>query len=109
MLEQKALMQMDHLRGMTPAEVAVATLRTLERGRHEVRLTLQGRLLVFVSRFLPRLADRIARRKVRALFRDEIAARRLSRPKSEPFTPIDALPTPTPSEKPEFEHHKLST
>jgi short-subunit dehydrogenase len=75
MLEQKALMQMDHLRGMTPEEVAKATLKSLERGRDEVCLTLQGRLIVLVSRFLPRLADRIARRKVRALFREEIAAR----------------------------------
>jgi hypothetical protein len=75
MLEQKALLQMDHLRGMTPEEVAKATLKSLERGRDEVCLTLQGRLIVLVSRFLPRLADRIARRKVRALFREEIAAR----------------------------------
>lgn len=76
MLEQKAKVQMDHLRGMTPQAVAAATLRTLERGRHEVCLTLPGRLLVLVSRFLPRLADRIARAKVRSLFRDEIAARK---------------------------------
>ena len=41
-------------------------------------LTLQGRLLVLVSRFLPRLADRIARRKVREFFREEIAARKTS-------------------------------
>jgi short-subunit dehydrogenase len=76
MLEQKALLPMDHLRGMTAGAVAEATLRSLERGRNEVCLTLQGRLMVLVSRFLPRLADRIARRKVLALFRDEIAARR---------------------------------
>jgi short-subunit dehydrogenase len=76
MLEQKALVQMDHLRGMTSEDVAAATLRTLESGRHEVCLTTGGRLLVLVSRFLPRLADRIARRKVRALFQEEIAARR---------------------------------
>jgi short-subunit dehydrogenase len=76
MLEQKALVQMDHLRGMTPEAVAHATLRALERGTHEVCLTLPGRLLVWVSRFLPGLADRVARRKVLSLFRDEIAARR---------------------------------
>jgi short-subunit dehydrogenase len=76
MLEQKALVQMDHLRGMTAEAVAVACVRALERGRNEVCLSLQGRLLVLVSRFLPRLADRIARRKVVGLFRDEIAARR---------------------------------
>ncbi len=82
MLEQKAKVQMDHLRGMTPEAVAKATLRALERGTNEVCLTLTGRLLVWVSRFLPRLADRIARRKVVALFRDEIAARQAA-PKEE--------------------------
>jgi short-subunit dehydrogenase len=75
MLEQKAAMKIDHLRGMTPEQVAEATLRTLAKGRNEVCLTLQGKLIAWVSRFFPRLADRIARRKVRALFHDEIAAR----------------------------------
>jgi short-subunit dehydrogenase len=83
MLEQKALMQMDHLRGMTPAQVALATLRTLERGKHEMCLTTGGRLLVLVSRFFPRIADRIARRKVRSLFRAEIAARRERRARAQ--------------------------
>jgi short-subunit dehydrogenase len=75
MLEQKARMPMDHMRGMTAEKVAEATLRAIERGRNEVCLTLPGKLMVLVSRFLPRLADRIAARKVRALFREEIAAR----------------------------------
>jgi short-subunit dehydrogenase len=74
MLEQKAKMAMDHMRGMTPEEVAKATLRAIERGTHEVCLTLQGKLMVFVSRFLPRLADRIAKKKVRELFKDEKVA-----------------------------------
>jgi short-subunit dehydrogenase len=73
MLEQKARVQMDHLRGMTPAAVAAATLRALERGTHEINLTWTGKLLVLVSRFLPRLADYIAARRVRAAFRDELA------------------------------------
>jgi short-subunit dehydrogenase len=76
MLEQKARMQLDHLRGMTPEKVADATLRAVERGKNELCLTFQGKLMVLVSRFFPRLADRIARRRVRALFQDEIAARR---------------------------------
>jgi short-subunit dehydrogenase len=75
MLEQKAKMQMDHMRGMTPEEVARATLRAIERGTHEVCLTFQGKLMVLVSRFLPRLADRIAKKKVRELFKDEIHAK----------------------------------
>ncbi|HXG11388.1 MAG TPA: SDR family oxidoreductase [Gemmataceae bacterium] len=78
MLEQKARMPLDHLRGMTAEQVARKTLRAIEKGKHEVCLTLQGKLMVFVSRFFPRLADHIAARRVRALFRDEIAARRQS-------------------------------
>ncbi len=79
MLEQKALMQLDHLRGMTAEQVAAATLRAIERGQHETCLTLQGRLIVLVARYFPRLVDRIAARKVRTLFRDEIAGRRPKR------------------------------
>ena len=66
MIERKALLQFDHLRGMTSEMVADAALAALARGRHDVTLTLQGRLLVLVSRFLPRLVDFITRRKVRA-------------------------------------------
>jgi short-subunit dehydrogenase len=76
MLEQKARMPMDHMRGMTAEQVATATLRALEHGRNEICLTLQGKLMVLVSRFFPRLADRFAARRVRELFRDEIEARR---------------------------------
>jgi short-subunit dehydrogenase len=97
MLEQRALVQMDHLRGMTPHEVAVATLRTLETGRHEVCLTLGGRLLVLVSRFLPRLADRIARRKVRSLFKIEIEERRRRKGAKEGQALSDAAPSHGPA------------
>ncbi len=76
MLERKALMPVDHLRGMTAEAVAEATLLAVERGTSRVVLTFQGKLLTLVSRFLPRLADRIAARKVRALFREEIEARK---------------------------------
>jgi short-subunit dehydrogenase len=72
MIERKARMPVDHLRGMTPEKVAAATLRSIERGRAEVLLTLQGKLIVYVSRFFPRVADYFAARKVRALFRDEL-------------------------------------
>src|SRR5207302_10371282 len=34
MIEQKALVPLDHMRGMTPAEVAQHTLRSLEKGRN---------------------------------------------------------------------------
>jgi short-subunit dehydrogenase len=76
MLEQKAKMPMDHMRGMTADKVAEAVIRSIEKGRNEVCLTGQGKLIVFMSRFFPRWADRIAARRVRALFKDEIAARK---------------------------------
>jgi short-subunit dehydrogenase len=76
MLEQKALLPMDHLRGMTADQVAVATLRAIQNNRRETCLTFQGRLMVLVSRFFPRLADRIAARRVRSLFQEEMAERR---------------------------------
>jgi short-subunit dehydrogenase len=79
MLEQKARLPMDHLRGMTAEQVAVAIVKAIERGQRELCLTLSGKLMVFVSRFFPRLADRIAARKVRSLFREEIEARRQAR------------------------------
>jgi short-subunit dehydrogenase len=79
MLEQKAKVQLDHMRGMTSEEVALETLRAIERGKREVCLTFQGKLVVFVNRFFPRLADRIVRRKVRAVFKDEIENRRRER------------------------------
>jgi short-subunit dehydrogenase len=75
MLEQKARLQMDHMRGMTAEQVARATLRAIERGQNEVCLSFSGKLLVLVCRFFPRLADRIAARRVRSLFRDELAKR----------------------------------
>ena len=75
MLEQKALVPMDHLRGMSSEDVALATLRCLKRGRNEITLTFKGKLLAFVCRFFPWLADKIAKKKVRELFKDEIAAR----------------------------------
>jgi short-subunit dehydrogenase len=79
LLVRRARMPVDHLRGMSAEEVAEETLDALERGRPEVTLTAQGKLLVLLSRFFPRLTDRLAARKVRALFREEIAARQQKR------------------------------
>jgi short-subunit dehydrogenase len=76
MIEQKALVQLDHLRGMSPEEVARQTLRAIEKGYNETCLTLKGKMLVLVSRFLPWIADIVVKRKVRGLFKDEIAARK---------------------------------
>jgi short-subunit dehydrogenase len=75
MLEQKAKMQLDHMRGMTSEDVAEATLRAIERGTYDVTLTFRGKLMVLVNRFFPWVVDFFARKKVRSLFADEIAER----------------------------------
>jgi short-subunit dehydrogenase len=71
MLERKSRLEVDHLRGMTPAQVADATLAALERGSAETTLTGKGKLLVLAGRFFPRLVDRIAARRVRRMYRDQ--------------------------------------
>jgi len=76
MLQQKALVQLDHMRGMTAEEVARHTLRVIARGKNEVVLTLQGKLIALVNRFLPWVADIVVKRKIRGLFKEEIAARK---------------------------------
>jgi short-subunit dehydrogenase len=76
MIEQKALVPLDHMRGMTAAEVAEHTLRAIAKGRNETILTFKGKLIVLVSRFFPWFADFFTKRKVRSLFEGEIAARR---------------------------------
>ena len=38
MLARKARVQLDHLRGMTSVQVAAATLRAIERGKHELEV-----------------------------------------------------------------------
>jgi short-subunit dehydrogenase len=79
MLEQKAKLKLDHLRGMTSEQVADATMKAVERGTYDVTLTFKGKLLVLVNRFFPWLVDFFARKKVRELFADEIAERRKKR------------------------------
>ena len=76
MIEQKALVQLDHMRGMSAEDVAAQTLRAIEKGYNETCLTLKGKLMVLVSRFFPWIADIVVKRKVRELFKDEIAARK---------------------------------
>ena len=75
MLEQKARMPMDHLRGMSSEEVAEATLKAIARGTTDVTLTFKGKLLVLVNRFFPWIVDHFARKKVRELFAEEIEKR----------------------------------
>ncbi len=68
MLERKSRLKVDHLRGMTAEQVARATLTAIAHGTAEVTFTAQGKLFVFVSRFFPRMVDRIATRRVRKLY-----------------------------------------
>jgi short-subunit dehydrogenase len=76
MIEQKARVSLDHMRGMTSEQVAAATLRAIERGTNELLLTFQGRLLVLANRFFPRIVNFLADRRVRKAYREEIEARR---------------------------------
>ena len=82
MIEQKALVQLDHLRGMSAEDVATHTLKSIEKGYHETCLTFKGQMLVLVSRFIPWIADLVVKRKVRGLFKEEIAARKQPSPMS---------------------------
>ena len=76
MIEQKALVQLDHMRGMSPEQVAAHTIKSIEKGYNESCLTLKGKLMVLVSRFFPWAADIIVKRKVRSLFAEERANRK---------------------------------
>jgi short-subunit dehydrogenase len=76
MIEQKALVQLDHMRGMTPEEVAAQTIKAMEKGYNETCLTLKGKMMVLVSRFFPWIADIVVRKKVRGLFKEERAKRK---------------------------------
>jgi short-subunit dehydrogenase len=88
MIEQKALVQLDHMRGMTPEDVAAHTIKAIEKGYNETCLTLNGKLMVLVSRFLPWVADIVVKRKVCGLFKDEIEAR-----KAKQATPVSGALT----------------
>jgi short-subunit dehydrogenase len=75
LLERKARIQMDHMRGMTAETVAESTLDSLEKDRQDLTLTRLGRLLVLGNRLFPNLIDRLGKRKVRKVYAEEIAAR----------------------------------
>jgi len=82
MLKQSAKVQLDHMRGMTSEQVAEAVWDSSAKGKDRVFLTRQGRLLLLVNKLFPWLVDRIMRRKVRTLFKEEIAAREAGTPVS---------------------------
>ncbi len=84
MIEQKAKIKMDHLRGMSSEQVAQATLRAIEKGKHETTLTFKGKLLLLVCRFFPWIGDIVTKKKVRSLFKEEIEARQAEKQEQEP-------------------------
>ncbi len=73
MIERKAKIQMDHMRGMTATEVAYATLESMRAGRDRILLTTDAKKISFITKFFPGLADRIAKKKVASLFKDEMS------------------------------------
>jgi short-subunit dehydrogenase len=85
MLENKARVPLDHLRAMTAEQVAAASYHAIEKGKSEIVLTWQAKLLSLFNRFAPRFVDRMAARKVRQLYAEEIAERkRQEQQKQEP-------------------------
>jgi short-subunit dehydrogenase len=75
LLERTARLSLEHQRGMQADDVATATLNAVERDKAEITLTGQGKLLALVNRFCPWVFELFARRKIRQLFAEEIAAR----------------------------------
>jgi short-subunit dehydrogenase len=76
MLERSARISLDHQRGSTPEQVAEATLKAIAADKPEITLTLNGKLLVLVNRFVPWVFEFFARKKIRKLFSDEIESRK---------------------------------
>lgn len=76
MIEQKAMVQLDHMRGMSAEDVAYYVIRAIERGDNDTVLTFYGWLVALVARFFPWFADWISKRTVRNLFADEMEERR---------------------------------
>ena len=56
---------------MTPEAVAVKTFDAVAAGKYEITLTRDGKLLVLMNRFAPRLVDLIATRRVAKAFAGE--------------------------------------
>jgi len=76
MLERSARISLDHQRGSTPEQVAEATMKAIAADKPELTLTLNGKLLVLVNRLAPWVFEFFARKKIRALFKEEIEQRK---------------------------------
>nr|BAL54189.1 oxidoreductase, short-chain dehydrogenase/reductase family protein [uncultured Planctomycetota bacterium] len=89
MIENKARWPMDHKRSMLPEQVAEATLQAIEKGRNNLVLTWEGKMLVWLNRLVPWFVDWLMARKVYQLYCDEIESRHHPQPpvsQSEPAT-----------------------
>lgn len=61
-LEDNTKKQWKQRGAMSPERVAAKTIRAIRNGRHEIILTCGGRLLVWLDRMVPTLANRILAR-----------------------------------------------
>lgn len=75
MIENVARHSLHAQRSMTAPEAAQRIWNAVESRRNETTLSLQGKLLVLASRFIPRFVDRKMAQFVRQLYADEIKAR----------------------------------
>jgi uncharacterized protein len=81
-----------HKRVMTADQVARQALKAICQGRHEVTLTLEGRMLLLVNRLAPRFVDQGFARFTRRVFQDVVLdSQRSVEPQARP---IDRLPHP---------------
>jgi short-subunit dehydrogenase len=78
LLEATARKKYDHLRGMTAETVAEKTWSAAAKNWNETTLTGRGKALILAARFFPRLVDKLAKKSVTSLFKEEMAARRAS-------------------------------
>jgi short-subunit dehydrogenase len=72
MKARSARLPMDHLRGMSADDVAEATMKAMEADKAEINLTLQGKLMVLVNRFIPWFFEWRAKKTIQKLFADEL-------------------------------------
>jgi short-subunit dehydrogenase len=71
MLESKARREWQDRKMIDPSVVAAATLRAIERGKHEITVGTAGCAMLLMNRFLPRLVDRLMARYVNRLYRHD--------------------------------------
>ena len=75
LLEATARIRYDHFGGMSADQVAEKTWSAAARDWKEITLTGPGVALILATRFLPRVVDYFAKKKVRDVFAEELAAR----------------------------------